>query len=207
MTADKRQPIIFLVSAPSGAGKTTLCDMLKNEFRDSLFGIVTVTTRPPRPSEVDGESYRFFSISDFEMHVEMGSFLEQAVVHGYRYGTPRDTVGHALKNGRDVLLNLDVQGAASVRAAIQSAPAGSDLRAPLVDIFIAPPSLDTLRTRLISRQQDSAEVIERRLQQAAAEMARWREYSYLVINDDLKIAYDQLRAIVLAERARIRKAK
>ena len=205
MNEHKSTPIIFLISAPSGAGKTTLCTMLKEEFKDTLSGIVTITTRPPRPGEVDGESYRFFSEDDFELHASAGAFLEQAVVHGFRYGTPRSTVGHALNRGHDVLLNVDVQGAASVRAAVQAAPLGSDLCAPLVDIFIAPPSPDALRSRLIGRGQDSAEVIERRLQQAAGELARWREYSYLVINDDLKTAYDQLRAIVLAERARIRK--
>ena len=205
MNAKQTTPIIFLLSAPSGAGKTTLCDMLKEEFKNTLRSIVTVTTRPPRPGEVDGKSYRFFSPSDFEFHVAAGSFLEEAVVHGYRYGTPRDTVGHALKGGHDVLLNVDVQGAASVRAAVQAAAPGSDLHAPLVDIFIAPPSLDTLRERLESRGQDSAEVIERRLQQAAGEMARWQEYQYRVVNDDLLTAYDQLRAVVLAERVRIRK--
>jgi len=204
MIPTKRQAIIFLISAPSGAGKTTLCDLLKDEFKDSLRSIVTVTTRPPRPGEVDGKSYRFFSPSDFEMHMEMGSFLEQAVVHGHRYGTPRDTVGHVLKDGLDVLLNVDVQGAASVRAAVQAALPGSDLHVPLIDIFIAPPTLDILRERLESRGQDSAEVIAHRLQQAAAELARWQEYQYLVINDDLLTAYDRLRAIVLAERVRIR---
>lgn len=205
MNAQRSKPIIFLISAPSGAGKTTLCDMLTDEFKDTLRRIVTVTTRPPRPGEVDGESYRFFSPADFEFHAAAGSFLEMAVVHGFRYGTPRDTVGHVLHRGRDVLLNVDVQGAASVRAALQAVPAGSDLCAPLVDIFIAPPSLDALRERLVGRGQDSAEVVERRLQQAANEMARWQEYQYLVVNDDLMAAYDQLRAIVLAERARIRK--
>ena len=179
--------------------------MLKEEFKGTLRSIVTVTTRQPRPGEVDGTSYRFFTKADFEMHASAGAFLEQAIVHGNLYGTPRDTVGHVLHRGQDVLLNVDVQGAASVRTAVQATPVGNDLHVPLVDIFIAPPSLDVLRERLTSRGQDSAEVIERRLQQAAAEIARSNEFQYLVINDDLMAAYDQLRAIILAERLRIRK--
>jgi guanylate kinase len=205
MITEKHQPIIFLISAPSGAGKTTLCDMLREEFKGTLRGVVTVTTRPPRPGEVEGASYRFFSAADFELHATAGAFLEQATVHGYRYGTPRGTVTHILHRGQDVLLNVDVQGAASVRAALHVAPPGSELCVPLVDIFIAPPSFETLQARLTERGQDSAEVIERRLQQAAIEMDRYSEFQYLVINDDLLVAYDKLRAIVLAERARIRK--
>ena len=207
MITPQAQPIIFVVSAPSGAGKTTLCDKLKREFRPRLQGIVTITTRPPRSGEVEGESYRFFSESDFVLHAENGAFLEHALVHGYRYGTPRGTVGHALAGGRDVLLNVDVQGAASIREAVRAVPADDPLAVPLVDVFIVPPSRDVLRQRLVGRGQDSAEVIERRLQRAEAELACWREYRYLIINDDLATAYDQLRAIVLAERARIRKVK
>ncbi|TAN38119.1 MAG: guanylate kinase [Verrucomicrobia bacterium] len=201
MQREKRQPIIFLVSAPSGAGKTTLCEMLKKEFGDSLYTLVTATTRPMRPGEVESQSYFFLTPQEFARRVQAGGFLEHATVHGNSYGSPREQVFQALEKGQDVLMNVDVQGAASVRAALaqtKNAP-------PLVDIFVAPPSLDALRSRLTHRGQDSAEVIERRLQQSSAEMARWREYRYLVINDDLKTAHDQIRAIVIAERARIRK--
>jgi guanylate kinase len=201
MSKDIRQPIIFLVSAPSGAGKTTLCELLKKEFGDSLHTLVTATTRPMRTGEVEGQSYLFLSPAEFARRLKLGDFLEHATVHGHSYGSPREQVFQALETGRDVLMNVDVQGAASVRAALAVAAKAP----PLVDIFVAPPSLDALRARLTHRGQDSAEVIERRLQQSAAEMARWREYSYLVINDDLKTAHDQIRAIVLAERARIRK--
>jgi guanylate kinase len=154
-----------------------------------------------RPGEVEGQSYFFLTPQEFERRVAAGGFLEHANVHGNSYGSPREPVFQALARGHDVLMNVDVQGAASVRAALAATPEAP----PLVDIFVAPPSLDTLQARLAGRGQDSAEVIERRLQKAAAEMVRWQEYSYLVINDDLKTAHDQIRAIVLAERARIRK--
>ena len=201
MNIVQRQPIIFLVSAPSGAGKTTLCELLKQEFGASLYMLITATTRPMRPGEVEGQSYFFLTQDEFAQRVAANGFLEHATVHGNSYGSPRAPVFQALEKGHDVLMNVDVQGAASVRASLAATPDA----APLVDVFVAPPSLDTLRTRLTGRGQDSVEVIERRLQKAAAEMARWQEYSYLVINDDLKTAHDQIRAIVLAERARIRK--
>lgn len=200
MKWNKRQPIIFLISAPSGAGKTTLGAMLQAEFGDSLYTLVTATTRPPRPGEVDGQSYHFLSPQQFTRRAAAGGFLEHATVHGCRYGSPRAPVFRALRQGRDVLLNLDVQGAASVRAAL----ARTRRAPPLVDIFIAPPSPAALRARLTGRGQDSAAVIAHRLRQAAAETRRWWEYRYLVVNDDLPTAYDRLRAIVLAERARIR---
>ena len=197
----QKKPIIFLVSAPSGAGKTTLCEMLKAEFGVSLYTLVTATTRPMRPGEVEGQSYFFLSPDEFARRLKMGGFLEHATVHGNSYGSPREQVFQALEKGQDVLMNVDVQGAANVRTSLAATPDAP----PLVDIFVAPPSLDALRARLTHRGQDSLPVIERRLQQSSAEMARWQEYSYLVINDDLKTAHDQIRAIVIAERARIRK--
>jgi len=201
MKGFQRQPVIFLISAPSGAGKTTLSRMLQDEFGPTLYTLVTATTRPPRPGEVPGRSYHFLSPGAFARQAARGGFLEHATVHGFRYGSPRAPVFRALRQGRDVLLNLDVQGAASVRAALarrKHAP-------PLADIFIAPPSPAALRARLTGRGQDSPAVIARRLRQAAAELRRWREYRYRVVNDDLPAAYDRLRAIILAERARIRR--
>ena len=200
MIHPKRKPIVFLISAPSGAGKTTLSAMLQAEFGASLYTLVTATTRPPRPGESDGQSYTFLTPQEFARREAADEFLEHATVHGCRYGSPRAPVAQALAQGRDVLLNLDVQGAASVRAALARWPNPP----PLADIFVAPPSLEALRARLTGRGQDSADVIAFRLQQAADEMARWREFRYLIVNDDLKTAYDQLRAIVLSERARIR---
>ncbi len=201
MNEQRSKPIIFLISAPSGAGKTTLCEMLKAEFGASLYTLVTATTRPMRPGEVEGQSYFFLTQDEFERRSAANGFLEYATVHDHSYGSPREPVFQALKKGQDVLLNVDVQGAASIRASLQQTPHAP----PLVDIFIAPPSLDALRARLTGRGQDSAEVIAHRVRQATGEMTRWREFSYLVINDELQTAYDHLRAIVLAERVRIRK--
>jgi guanylate kinase len=199
----ERTPLIFIVSAPSGAGKTTLCDRLQAEFT-SIHYAVTATTRAPREGEVDGKSYYFMSKAEFEDKLLTGGFLESAIVHGNRYGSPKAPVVAALRAGKDVLMNLDVQGAASVRRFILEAPPGDVLKQELVDIFVVPPSLEVLKNRLVKRGKDSAEVIERRLRQAELEIAQWREYKYMVVNDDLAEAYDNMRAIILAERHRIR---
>jgi len=194
--------MIFIVSAPSGAGKTTLCDRLQAEFK-SLHYAVTATTRAPREGEVDGKSYYFLTREDFERRLSEGRFLESALVHGHRYGSPRDPVEQALKDGKDVLMNLDVQGAASVRDYVARLPMGDRLKREVVDIFVVPPSLEVLQNRLLKRGKDSQEVIERRLKQAEEEISHWREYRYMVVNDDLAEAYDNMRAIILAERHRI----
>jgi guanylate kinase len=196
------KPMIFIVSAPSGAGKTTLCDRLQAEFQ-SLHYAVTATTRAPREGEVHGKSYYFLTTEDFEKRLSEGRFLESAVVHNYRYGSPRDPVEQALKEGKDVLMNLDVQGAASVRQYVTRLPSSDVLKREVVDIFVVPPSLEVLKNRLVKRGKDSQEVIERRLKQAEEEISHWREYRYMVVNDDLAEAYDNMRAIILAERHRI----
>lgn len=194
--------IIFVVSAPSGAGKTTLCDKLQKEFKDIHYAI-TATTRAPRGGEVDGKSYYFMTMQDFEAKLAAGGFIESAVVHGNRYGSPRAPAMAALQEGCDVLMNLDVQGAAAVRDFVKSAPAGDPLKRTLVDIFVVPPSTEVLRNRLVARGTDSLEVIEKRMRQAREEIAHWKEYKYMVVNDDLAEAYDHMRAIILAERHRI----
>ena len=194
--------MIFIVSAPSGAGKTTLCDRLQAEFQ-SLHYAVTATTRSPREGEVDGKSYYFLTTEDFAQRLQTDGFLESAVVHGFQYGSPRAPVEQALAGGRDVLMNLDVQGAASVRAYVAALPEGDVLKRAVVDIFVVPPSLEVLKKRLVQRGKDSDAVIERRLRQAEEEISHWREYKYMVVNDDLAEAYDNMRAIILAERHRI----
>lgn len=194
--------IIFVVSAPSGAGKTTLCDKLQKEFKDIHYAI-TATTRAPRNGEKDGKSYYFMSMDDFEAKLAADGFIESAVVHGNRYGSPRGPVVAALEEGCDVVMNLDVQGAAAVRDYLKSAPAGDPLKRTLVDIFVVPPSTEVLRNRLVKRGTDSWEVIEKRMKQAREEIAHWKEYKYMVVNDDLAEAYDHMRAIILAERHRI----
>ncbi|HOU21481.1 MAG: guanylate kinase [Kiritimatiellae bacterium] len=194
--------IIFVVSAPSGAGKTTLCDKLQTEFKDIHYAI-TATTRAPRPGEIDGKSYYFMSLPEFETKLAAGGFIENAVVHGNRYGSPKAPAVAALADGCDVLMNLDVQGAAAVREYIAAAPPGDPLKRPLVDIFVVPPSTEVLRNRLVARGTDSLDVIEQRMQQAREEISHWKEYKYMVVNDDLAEAYDHMRAIILAERHRI----
>lgn len=197
------KPIIFIVSAPSGAGKTTLCDKLQAEFKN-LYYAITATTRPPREGEVDGKSYYFLTEEEFRRRYEAGDFFETAIVHGYRYGSPKWPVIDALKRGCDVLMNLDVQGAAAIRKCVAAAPEGDILHREVVDIFVVPPSLETLKRRLLLRGKDSPETIERRLKQAEEEISHWREYKYMVVNDDLAEAYDNMRAIILAEHHRIR---
>lgn len=195
-----RHPLLLVVSAPSGAGKTTLCDRLIREFDDLVYS-VSCTTRAPREGEVDGKSYFFLSPEAFEARVAAGDFLEHAVVHGHWYGTLKQTVRDAMDRGRDVLMDIDVQGAEQIRArARRGEPAW--LRSVYVDLFIAPPSLRELQLRLWGRGKDDATVIERRLEVAGAEMERWREYRYVVVNDRLDESYDALRSILLAERRR-----
>lgn len=199
----KWKPMIFVVSAPSGAGKTTLCDKLQAEFK-SLHYAITATTRAPRDGEVEGRSYYFMTPEAFEKRFQAGDFFETAIVHGFRYGSPKWPAIEALNAGRDVLMNLDVQGAAALRSVVRGAPEGDPLHRELIDIFVVPPSLEILRKRLTLRGKDATETVERRLKQAEEEISHWREYKYMVVNDDLAEAYDNMRAIILAERHRIR---
>jgi guanylate kinase len=190
------------ISAPSGAGKTTLCDRLTSEFPSIVYS-VSCTTRPPRVGEVDGRSYRFMGGDEFAALRDKGEFLESALVHGHWYGTPRKGVLEALEKGCDVLMDIDVQGAASVRAHVENAPAGDPLKRAFVDVFIAPPSMEDLQLRLFGRGKDDADVISRRLEKAAVEMERAGEFQYLVLNDRLEESYDALRAVFLAEHHRV----
>ena len=195
--------MIFIVSAPSGAGKTTLCDKLQTEFK-SLHYAITATTRPAREGEVDGKSYYFMKPEEFERKLEEGEFFETAVVHGYRYGSPKSPAIKALQSGKDVLMNLDVQGAAMIRDYVNNAPPGDALHRELIDIFVVPPSLEILKNRLTKRGKDTSQTIDRRLKQAEEEISHWQKYRYAVVNDDLAEAYDNMRAIILAERHKIR---
>ena len=140
-SATPGRPLLIVVSAPSGGGKSTLCDRLLASRHDMVYS-VSCTTRPPRGREVDGLHYRFLSESEFERRVAAGDFLEHAVVHGARYGTLRHTVEEALRTGRSVLMDIDVQGAAQIRSALAARSVDDPLRSALVDIFIAPPSLE-----------------------------------------------------------------
>ena len=185
-----------MLSAPSGAGKTTLAESLLERL-DGIERTVSWTTRQPRNDEGDGIDYRFVTPEAFEEHARAGGFLESAVVHGHRYGTPSSEVDRILESGRDALLVIDVQGAEAIRARLAGA----------VTIFVLPPSRQVLEDRLDSRDgADPAhqETIRRRLGVAADEIAHWVKYDYVVINDDFDQALRELEAIVIAERCRRR---
>ena len=194
-----RRALLLVVSAPSGGGKTTLCNRLLAEH-DCITRSISCTTRAPRGAEIDGKDYHFLSTAEFNRRVSEGLFLEHAVVHGNQYGTLRSNVEEALGAGQDVLMVIDVQGAATVRRAAHDL--GGILGRAYVDIFIAPPSLEALRDRLQKRGEDTPDVIERRLENARGELDRGRDYQHQVINDNLDQAYAELHAIIHAEHAR-----
>ena len=201
MKAHVQRPLLVVLSAPSGAGKTTLCEMLRAEFK-SIVRSVSCTTRPPRPGEVNGRDYHFVAPKEFARRLKDGDFLEHARVHGHDYGTLRETVVKALSAGHDVLMAIDVQGAAQIREQVRRLPASDPLRRGFVDIFVSPPSLAALEARLVKRGQDSPAVIRGRLANAGKEMARRDEYQYRVVNDRLETACRELSAIVRAEHER-----
>ncbi len=164
---------------------------------------VSCTTRQPREGEVDGSDYFFISEEAFEQRVKSGQFVEHANVHGHWYGTLRRFITDGFESGRDVLMDIDVQGAAQLREQVRKSPPGDPLRRGFIDIFIAPPSVEVLQKRLVGRGKDSSSVIEQRLQQVENEMAHWRDYQYFIVNDRLDASYDALRSIVIAEHHRI----
>lgn len=191
------QPIgtVFIISAPSGSGKTTLTNELLRLVPDLNFSI-SYTTREPRGSEQNGREYFFVSRDEFETMLENGEFLEQADVFGNLYGTARRFLEQATRQGKDLLLDIDVQGAQQVKQKMPEA----------VSIFILPPSRDVLERRLRNRSQaehvTSEEVIRRRLEEAAREIEKYPNYDYILVNDRLDESIDQLKAIVLAERSK-----
>ena len=191
--AYRRQGILFVVSAPSAAGKSTLLNALR-QTPDFVYS-VSCTTRPPRSGEVSGEDYHFMAAEDFRAMLEHGEFLEHAEVHGCYYGTPRGAVVDQLRAGVDVLIDIDVQGARTIRS-----DQNDEIRASIADIFIMPPSLDELRRRLNKRGTETPEQIETRLRNAAAEMEVWREYRYTIISGSVEEDLQKFRAIMRAER-------
>jgi guanylate kinase len=185
---------LLVISGPSGVGKGTLVERLLAARRDCVLSI-SDTTRPRRPGETDGVQYGFLSREEFERRRAAGWFLEWAEVHGHLYGTPAAFVEREIEKGRVVVLEVDVQGGASVRRAQSQA----------VSVFLCPPSLEALRQRLMTRHTDPPEVVERRLVEAPRELAQYREYDYLILNDDRDQATARLVGIVDAERARVRR--
>ncbi|HEV7308577.1 guanylate kinase [Ensifer sp.] len=187
-----RRGLMLVISSPSGAGKSTIArNLLEADPEMSIS--VSVTTRQRRPSEIDGRHYHFKTIREFEALRATDSLLEWAEVHGNFYGTPRDAVEAAMAAGRDMLFDIDWQGAQQ----LQEKMAGD-----VVSIFILPPSMAELQSRLHRRAEDSQEVIATRLANSRAEIEHWREYDYIVLNDDLDRAFSAVRSIVEAERLR-----
>ncbi|MBU6181468.1 MAG: guanylate kinase [Verrucomicrobia bacterium] len=189
----QRTGILFVLSAPSGAGKTTLISSLRQK-PDFVYS-VSCTTRPPRRGEVDGEDYFFLTEEQFEERAAHGDFLEHARVHGHLYGTPKSTVVGHLKRGVDVLLDIDTLGAAEVRANPDPFIQGA-----IADVFIMPPGLDELGRRLRKRGTEGEEQIATRLRNAAAEMSKWREYRYTIISGSMEEDIEKFRGVMRAER-------
>ncbi len=189
----KRRGLMLILSSPSGAGKTTLTRMLLQSKDIDLTLSISVTTRARRSSEVDGIHYNFIQRQQFERMRDSGDLLEWAEVHGNFYGTPRSLVESVLSQGRDVLFDIDYQGAQQVREKAQS---------DVVTIFILPPSMKELRARLERRAEDAAATIEKRLENARNEIRRWVQYDYVLVNDDLQRTYEELIQILHAERLR-----
>jgi guanylate kinase len=196
--AASRRGMILILSSPSGAGKTTLTRMLMQDSALDLTLSVSVTTRTRRSSEVDGVHYHFIDRGEFERMRTADELLESAEVHGNAYGTPLKPVERVLAQGRDMLFDVDWQGAAQVRERL-----GDDV----VSIFVLPPSMRELRARLERRAEDTAASIDARFQNARTEIERWRDYHYVVVNDDLNRAYGDVKTIVAAERMRARRVQ
>jgi len=184
---------LFVVSAPSGAGKTTLCNSLK--VTPDLGYSVSCTTRQPRPGEEHGEDYYFLTREDFERKIKEHSFLEYAEVHGHFYGTPLQPVLDSIKAGKDLLLDIDVQGAQAIR----NHP-DEDIKGSLVDVFIMPPTPEELERRLRKRGTETEADIQRRLNDAKKEMPLWREYRYTILSESMEEDLIKFRAIMRAER-------
>lgn len=188
----QRRGLMLVLSSPSGAGKSTIArNLLENDDEFSLS--VSVTTRTRRGSEIDGVHYHFLTDVDFKRLRDTDALLEWAEVHGNHYGTPREPVEISMAEGRDMLFDIDWQGAAQLQ---------EKMSADVVSVFILPPSLGELKSRLHRRAEDTADVIDTRLANSREEMEHWRDYDYVVINDDLDRAYTAVRAIVQAERLR-----
>lgn len=191
----RRRGLMLILSSPSGAGKTTLSRLLLDQEPEITMS-VSVTTRPPRPGEVNGKDYYFVNQARFDEMVEQGELLEHAKVFGNMYGTPKAPVFAALEAGRDVLFDIDWQGTQQL---------GETAIAHLVRIFVLPPSTEELERRLKARALDSDEVVATRMSKASEEMSHWAEYDYVVINLDIEDSLKKITTILQAERARVKR--
>lgn len=188
----ERRGLLIVLSSPSGAGKSTISRMLLDADKEVTMS-VSATTRPKRPAEVEGVDYHFVDDVEFDRMIDAGEFVEWAHVFGFRYGTPKAPVKQALRKGRDILFDIDWQGARQLEP---------DFGEHLVTIFLLPPSMQELEQRLHSRGQDSKDVIADRMRRAADEIDHWAEYEYVLVNRDMDRCLEQVRAIVTAERSK-----
>ncbi len=194
MDQTTRRGLLIILSSPSGAGKTTLARKLMG-WDETLRFSVSATTRPPRPGEEDGVHYHFVSEARFRKMVADGEMLEHAHVFGHFYGSPLGPVKEAIQAGRDVLFDVDWQGAQQI--------ARSALQDHVLSVFVLPPSIAELRRRLVERGQDAPDVIAKRMQKSWDEISHWDGYDYVLVNDDLKTSFARLKTIVEAERLRL----
>ena len=191
-------PLLVVISAPSGGGKTTLCQQLLGA-RSQMTRAVTCTTRPPRPGEQDGVDYYFLDAASFLKRLQAGNFLEHATVYGHSYGILKAEVLGKLRQGKDVLLNVDVQGAATIREKAQEDP---ELQRALVSVFLTPPSMEIVEGRLRRRGTDAEAVIQKRLSVARQEIAQWKNFDYLLLSSTIPEDLRRMLAIVEAEKLR-----
>jgi guanylate kinase len=190
--ARQRRGLLIVLSSPSGAGKTTISRMLLDADNEIAMS-VSATTRPMRPGEHEGKDYHFVGDDEFDRIIEDNEFVEWANVFGYRYGTPKQPVKDALREGRDILFDIDWQGARQLEP---------DFEGQLVTIFLLPPSMAELEERLRARGTDSEDVIADRMQRASDEISHWAEYEYVLVNDEMDDCLARVRAIIAAERSK-----
>lgn len=198
MESRKPAPLLILISAPSGGGKTTLCEHLL-KARPEMTRAITCTTREPRADERDGVDYHFFSAGEFLKRVQAGNFLEHATVYGNSYGILKSELLMKLREGKDVLLNLDVQGAATLRERAESEP---ELKRALVTVFLTPNSVKVLEQRLRKRNSDAEGVIQKRLAVAKQEIAQWKNFDYLLLSTSKPEDLRRMLEIINAEKMR-----
>jgi guanylate kinase len=203
MKTIKREGMLLVISGPSGAGKSTICNGVREQLDDLEFS-VSCTTRSPRGDEKHGDDYFFLSVEEFEQKIEQGDFLEYANVHGNYYGTLRSEVMRALNQGKDIILDIDVQGAMTIK---KENGVNSELSNYLEFLFIAPPSYPILEKRLRGRATDSEESIVKRLSAAREELSFWNKYDYLILNSDITQSINEMRSLIIGLRNKTQRLK